>query len=85
VPDDLRGRVERKQPLEVGILLFPEVEVRDFAFEVVSAAAIHSPFKVSLVSASGAPAPARPMRSPTVQRAHRCHALVQMPLHPRIR
>lgn len=69
MPDDLRARLERKQPLDVGILLFPEVEVLDFAgpFEVFSVAAriagrvagVHSPFKVSLVSAGGASVRAR--------------------------
>jgi transcriptional regulator GlxA family with amidase domain len=69
MPDDLRVRTERKQPLEVGILIFPEVEVLDFAgpFEVFSVAAriagrvagIHFPFNVTLVGAGGAAVRAR--------------------------
>jgi len=55
------------RPLEVAILLFPEVEVLDFAgpFEVLSVAAriardrAHPPFRVRTVAADRVPVPAR--------------------------
>lgn len=68
-PEDIAARYRRVQTLHVGILLFPEVEVLDFAgpFEVFSVAARLvarqpggvAPFKVSLIGASGAVVAAR--------------------------
>jgi len=57
----------RSRPLDVAILLFPEVEVLDFAgpFEVFSVASRihrafpHRPFRVSTVAAQRMPVPAR--------------------------
>jgi transcriptional regulator GlxA family with amidase domain len=57
----------RSRPLDVAILLFPEVEVLDFAgpFEVFSVASRihrafpHRPFRVSTVAAERMPVPAR--------------------------
>lgn len=62
--EDVAARYDRLKTLQVGILVFPEVEVLDFAgpFEVFSVAsrvaqrdpACHAPpFKVSLVGATG--------------------------------
>ena len=61
--EDIRTRFERRRVLEIGILVFPEVEVLDFAgpFEVFSVASriarseigVDSPFRISIVSASG--------------------------------
>jgi transcriptional regulator GlxA family with amidase domain len=68
-PEDVAARYDRIKQLHVGILVFPEVEVLDFAgpFEVFSVAArIHAngpgaiaPFKVSLIGASGGQVMAR--------------------------
>lgn len=64
----INDRFERQTSLHVAILVFPGVEVLDFAgpFEVFSVAARigqrdtgHAPFKVSIVGASGAAVTAR--------------------------
>lgn len=67
--EDIKIRFERQQVLEIGILVFPEVEVLDFAgpFEVFSVASriahsvigVAAPFRVSIVGASGASVMAR--------------------------
>jgi transcriptional regulator GlxA family with amidase domain len=67
--EDIQTRFERQRVLEVGILVFPEVEVLDFAgpFEVFSVASriapkvmgIEAPFRVSIVGASGGQVRAR--------------------------
>lgn len=67
--EDIKTRFERQRVLEIGILVFPEVEVLDFAgpFEVFSVASriagqqigIEAPFRVSIVGANGAPVMAR--------------------------
>ncbi len=67
--DQLRERFLRKGVLDIGILVFPEVEVLDFAgpFEVFSVASriagaeigVPSPLRVSLVGAGGEPIMAR--------------------------
>lgn len=66
--DDLATRFRQLRQLHVGILIFPDVEVLDFAgpFEVFSVAArIHAgalgtaPFRVSIVGESCAPVRAR--------------------------
>jgi transcriptional regulator GlxA family with amidase domain len=67
--EDITARFARVKTLQVGILVFPDVEVLDFAgpFEVFSVASriagqiigIEAPFAVSLVGASGAAVPAR--------------------------
>ena len=69
MPDDLQDRYARAGSLAIGILVFPEVEVLDFAgpFEVFGVASriaerhigVASPFQVSLVGASGEPVMAR--------------------------
>ena len=67
--EDIRQRFERLRVLTVGILVFPEVEVLDFAgpFEVFSVASriahsvigVDTPLKVALVGADGTPVMAR--------------------------
>lgn len=67
--EDIRQRFERRRVLNVGILVFPEVEVLDFAgpFEVFSVASriaqsvigVDTPFRVALVGADGATVMAR--------------------------
>ena len=67
--EDIQSRFARKQSLEIGILLFPEVEVLDFAgpFEVFCVASriaervigVRAPFRVALAGATGAPVSAR--------------------------
>ena len=67
--EDIRTRFERQRVLDIGILVFPEVEVLDFAgpFEVFSVASriahseigVEAPFRVSIVGASGAVVMAR--------------------------
>jgi transcriptional regulator GlxA family with amidase domain len=66
-PDTDLAALARSRTLDVAILLFPEVEVLDFAgpFEVFSVAARihrgtqHRPFRVSTVAAERMPVPAR--------------------------
>ena len=68
-PDTIGARLARLQALTVSILVFPEVEVLDFAgpFEVFSVASriaksvsgIDTPFKVAIVGASGGAVVAR--------------------------
>lgn len=67
--EDIRTRFERLRKLQLGILVFPDVEVLDFAgpFEVFSVASriaageigVSDPFDVTLVGASGAAVRAR--------------------------
>lgn len=67
--ETIEARYARQQALNVGILVFPDVEVLDFAgpFEVFSVASrialseigIDTPFKVSTIGASGGPVLAR--------------------------
>jgi transcriptional regulator GlxA family with amidase domain len=67
--DDIKARYARVKTLQIGILVFPEVEVLDFAgpFEVFSVAAriaarvpgAHAPFAVSLIGAAGGAVQAR--------------------------
>ncbi len=67
--DELQARLARSGTLKVGILVFPEVEVLDFAgpFEVFAVASriaariagVESPFAVSLIGASGGTVAAR--------------------------
>lgn len=67
--EDIQARCARKQSLDIGILVFPEVEVLDFAgpFEVFSVASRiaervigqRAPFRVALVGASGGTVMAR--------------------------
>ena len=67
--EDIQARFARKQSLDIGILVFPEVEVLDFAgpFEVFSVASriaervigVRAPFRVALAGASGAAVTAR--------------------------
>ncbi|MES2315961.1 MAG: DJ-1/PfpI family protein [Pseudomonadota bacterium] len=67
--ETIQARFARKQSLDIGILVFPEVEVLDFAgpFEVFSVASriaekaigVRAPFRVALAGASGAPVMAR--------------------------
>jgi transcriptional regulator GlxA family with amidase domain len=67
MPDAEPATLVRSRTLDVAILLFPEVEVLDFAgpFEVFSVASRiyrgteHRPFKVSTVAAERMPVPAR--------------------------
>jgi transcriptional regulator GlxA family with amidase domain len=67
MPDTDLAALARSRTLDVAILLFPEVEVLDFAgpFEVFSVAARihrgtqHRPFRVSTVAAERMPVPAR--------------------------
>jgi len=61
--EDIHTRFERQRVLDIGILVFPEVEVLDFAgpFEVFSVASriahseigVKTPFRVAIVGASG--------------------------------
>jgi transcriptional regulator GlxA family with amidase domain len=61
--ETISQRFERKRVLDIGILVFPQVEVLDFAgpFEVFSVASriagkeigVESPFKVSIVGSQG--------------------------------
>lgn len=67
--DQLHSRLAHSGPLQVGILVFPEVEVLDFAgpFEVFGVAArlaarvpgVTAPFAVSLIGATGGTVRAR--------------------------
>jgi len=67
--ETINARFARLQVLKVGILVFPEVEVLDFAgpFEVFSVASriagreigVDSPFDIALIGASGEPLRAR--------------------------
>jgi transcriptional regulator GlxA family with amidase domain len=68
--EDIAARRERLQTLHVGILVFPDVEVLDFAgpfevFSVASRVAVRrpefpvAPFKVSIIGAERAMIPAR--------------------------
>jgi transcriptional regulator GlxA family with amidase domain len=67
--ETIQARFARLKTLHVGILVFPDVEVLDFAgpFEVFSVTSriagkvigVDAPFAVSLVGASGAAVPAR--------------------------
>jgi transcriptional regulator GlxA family with amidase domain len=67
--DDIQARFAHTKQLQIGILVFPDVEVLDFSgpFEVFSVASriagrvigVDAPFAVSLVGASGAAVRAR--------------------------
>jgi transcriptional regulator GlxA family with amidase domain len=68
--EDIVARLDRLKTLHVGILVFPDVEVLDFAgpfevFSVASRVAVRrpefavAPFKVSIIGATGAAIPAR--------------------------
>lgn len=67
--EDIKARYARVKTLQIGILVFPEVEVLDFAgpFEVFGVASriagrvlgVHAPFAVSLIGASGGALQAR--------------------------
>lgn len=67
--ENINLRFGRRRVLDIGILVFPQVEVLDFAgpFEVFSVASriagreigVEAPFRVSIVGASGGPVMAR--------------------------